>query len=340
MSSMLEEAIIDATALKEAAIKNAENVIVEKYSADIKEAVESLLEGEEDMGAEEEQEAPQAQEEIPVGAMPDSDTGEEEMVINFEELRKIADAIEEKEEQTGQDLMGEPQSQETLASMIGSQGPEGAPAPSLDPPDAPMPTSVTMALEEEVDLEEVLDIMEELVVDIHPQKGGWAATPDDVMNYKAEMFLAQKASTSAQEELKIQRELVKRLTLENKTYKQANIKYKKLIIEANSRIEKSNLTNARLLYTNRVMTNDSLNERQKTKIVEALSKTSTVEEAKIIYDTLQSTVGTGNKPGPKSLREAVTRSSSATLSRRNDKTTISNPVSSRWKTLAGIKDNN
>jgi hypothetical protein len=36
MSSLLEQAIIDAAALKEAAIKNAEAAILNKYSADIK----------------------------------------------------------------------------------------------------------------------------------------------------------------------------------------------------------------------------------------------------------------------------------------------------------------
>ena len=46
MSSLLEQAIIDAQALKEAAIKNAETAILNKYSSDIKEAVESLLEQE------------------------------------------------------------------------------------------------------------------------------------------------------------------------------------------------------------------------------------------------------------------------------------------------------
>ena len=44
MSNMLEQAIIDAEALKEVAIKNAEAAIVEKYSDDIKEAVNQLLE--------------------------------------------------------------------------------------------------------------------------------------------------------------------------------------------------------------------------------------------------------------------------------------------------------
>ena len=44
MSSLLEQAIVDAAALKEAAIKNAETAILNKYSDDIREAVENLLE--------------------------------------------------------------------------------------------------------------------------------------------------------------------------------------------------------------------------------------------------------------------------------------------------------
>ena len=46
MSDMLEQAIIDAEALKEAATKNAETLILEKYSDQIKEALETLLEQE------------------------------------------------------------------------------------------------------------------------------------------------------------------------------------------------------------------------------------------------------------------------------------------------------
>ena len=44
MSSMLEQAIIDAAALREAALKNAEQSLIEKYAPQIKEAVESMLE--------------------------------------------------------------------------------------------------------------------------------------------------------------------------------------------------------------------------------------------------------------------------------------------------------
>ena len=41
MPSMLEQAIIDAASLREAALKNAEQAIIEKYAPEIKNAVEN-----------------------------------------------------------------------------------------------------------------------------------------------------------------------------------------------------------------------------------------------------------------------------------------------------------
>ena len=48
MSNMLKQAILDAEALREVALKNAEAALLEKYSGQIKEAVEQLLEQPED----------------------------------------------------------------------------------------------------------------------------------------------------------------------------------------------------------------------------------------------------------------------------------------------------
>ena len=50
MSDMLEQAIIDAEALKEAATKNAETLVLEKFSNQIREAVDSLLEQDDPVG--------------------------------------------------------------------------------------------------------------------------------------------------------------------------------------------------------------------------------------------------------------------------------------------------
>ena len=51
MSTLLKEAIVDATALREAALKNAESSIVEKYSDEVRQALDKLLEQEDLMGA-------------------------------------------------------------------------------------------------------------------------------------------------------------------------------------------------------------------------------------------------------------------------------------------------
>jgi hypothetical protein len=58
-----------------------------------------------------------------------------------------------------------------------------------------------------------------------------------------------------------------------------------------------------------------LNGRQKEKLAEAISNSKTVEEAKVIYETLQGAVGeqTQRSSAPKSLSEAVTKRSSALL---------------------------
>ena len=47
MSNLLKEAIVDAQALKEAALKNAEAAIIDKYSDEVKQTIESLLEQDE-----------------------------------------------------------------------------------------------------------------------------------------------------------------------------------------------------------------------------------------------------------------------------------------------------
>jgi hypothetical protein len=86
------------------------------------------------------------------------------------------------------------------------------------------------------------------------------------------------------------------------------------------------------------LTDNSLNERQKTKIVEALSKSDSIEEAKVIFETLKSAVGSvTGKAHPQSLRETIERPS-ATLPRREVRTEAS-PITDRMQILAGIKTN-
>ena len=50
MSNLLNEAIVDAKALREAALKNAETVVIEKYSEEVRDTLNKLLEQEDDLG--------------------------------------------------------------------------------------------------------------------------------------------------------------------------------------------------------------------------------------------------------------------------------------------------
>ena len=83
--SLLKQAIVDAANLKEAALKNAEQMILEKYSNEIKSAVDTLLEQEEegglDLGGDAGAEAPAEEttaEEAPADEEPAEDASEEE----------------------------------------------------------------------------------------------------------------------------------------------------------------------------------------------------------------------------------------------------------------------
>lgn len=325
MSSMLEQAIIDATALKEAAIKNAEAAIIEKYAPEVKRAVETLLEQPEDdpMGADP-MAAEQPGEEVDVdlpqaGAeghdlCPCPDDGEP-VEFSIDDLRKMASELP----------AGEPMMEEELMEEFEEELEE----------DVELDESLIYDLlnedEEEFDID---DIVEELTVDVQPVKSGWLATPDSEIDFAEELELARRQNTEYKEKIQAMHKAAAEL---EESKKQVH-KLKSIIFEMKNKAEELSVINAKLLYTNRVLSSVSLNERQKSKIVEAISKVGSVEEARVIYETLQSTVGTSRKStGPKSLSEAVSRPSSL-HARRKSSGEQSNPLLERMQVLAGIKN--
>ena len=103
-------------------------------------------------------------------------------------------------------------------------------------------------------------------------------------------------------------------------------------------MEETLLSNAKLIYSNRTLSDTSLNERQKSKIVEAIAQTKTPDEAKSLCETLKATVGSGNNQGPQSLSESVQRKSnlSGILPRNKKEMNESLSFADRMKKLAGI----
>jgi hypothetical protein len=167
----------------------------------------------------------------------------------------------------------------------------------------------------------VREIVEKLVVDISPQteKASWAGTPAAVMSHAEEMELARRSGTEAKEEIEALQDAGERLSVqESKKLEDENRKLKELIYAMKGKLDESILSNAKLLYTNQTLTSASLNERQKNRIVESIQNADSVEEAKVIFETLQSAAGPSTKKAPKSLNEAISRPSLNVPRRRRE----------------------
>lgn len=327
MSSMLEQAIIDAQALREAALKSAQSEVIEKYSEEIKDAVSALLQEQDEMGLDEEMpgdlggEPPELQPDMPLAATDGEKLcpcpeEEDEIEIDFSELtRRMQDE--------GPGEPGEMMSAEEEAEEM------------------PM-----MESEVNIDYEQLEEIIEELTVDMEPARTGYAVAPQVQQDHADEQTVAALQDTSRKEEFEALRDAVADLEKVNESLKQelesvkSSLQEQKTHTETfkNKLVEVNNL-NGKLFYQNKALNADSLNERQKEKFVEALSKAETVEEAKVIFETLQSAVGSNGKRKPQSLSEVLEKPSMTSLPRRRNSAKPTNDlVTNRWKALAGIKD--
>ena len=340
MSNMLEQAIVDAAALKEAALKNAEAAILEKYAPEIKDAVDQLLTEapeDEELGLEPEEDPMAGEEEV--AEEPMADLGATPAYAEGEKLCPCPDE-EEKIELDLDQLAAEVAAEEEMGGLGA-----GAAEPREDA------MGDLGALEEEIDITDeqlatiLEDLKEEMRVDIEPVPHGHVGGATSTEIEEAELqALAKEQDSEVAEENKELRKAAEKLEEQNASLKAEKSKLAKeyeelrsIALKMKDNLQEVNLSNARLVYTNRVLNSVSLNERQKSKIVEALSKSRTVEEVKVIYETLQSTVGTASKKrAPESLSEAISRNST-TLPRRKNKSSVgSEHAVNRMKKLAGI----
>ena len=406
MSSMLEQAIVDATALREAALKNAEQAIIEKYAPQIKEAVESLLEGdsqpigvgsyvrhtglnqvgevrqidedgvqvvgtdgkvflaemdeleetemlqEEDAGGNYATTATSAAPAVPMASAPQNvvnPNAQAELSMEFEfdpsdfeiDLDQVKAAAQEDPTSAGE----EPEATEDLLGDL----------------DADLDAELDLGEEKELTLQEMMEMIndvlteekededteeeseeeseeekeelkEELHVDVGEDKHGWVTTDVGTREYDQELRMAKAECDSMKEANENLKESLRQTNQDTE-------KLLGVVEQLKSKLDEALVSNARLVYSNKTLSDASLNERQKTKIVEAIAKATSAEEAKTLHETLTATVGSSAKSGPQSLSESVNRRSnlSAIMPRRKENVvTESMSFADRMKKLAGI----
>jgi hypothetical protein len=96
-----------------------------------------------------------------------------------------------------------------------------------------------------------------------------------------------------------------------------------------------NLFNAKLMYVNKIFKAKNLSESQKTKVVSAFDRATSVKEVENTYKTLQETVSAETKKS--SLKESVGFASKAIGNAPARPIVEADAFVSRWQTLAGIK---
>lgn len=393
MSSMLEQAIVDAQALREAALKNAEQALIEKFAPQIKDAVESLLEENQTQAKKKVSyegqnyslmeidgdkatlqqegnkpfvvEVSSLEEALLLEEAPQDPASEEKMMDPFQELpyafQKDKDAeveyeftMKDFEENTLDfgDIIDKEVPQEEPAESYDDVAAEVAPeAPAEEAPaeggdDILAGLDLEEGLNEEDDLiSEIMELMnemsddelleEELVVDMSQEKTGYNETFESTLQYEMEMEEAKKVAEEKEEENENLKETLKRFKLKNKQYKDA-------VEKLSEKLNETMLSNAKLIYSNKTLGDASLNERQKSKIVEAIAKARTPEEAKNLCEALNATVTSGSeRKSPRTLSESVQRKSnlSGILPRRKKQVNESeeHTFADHMKKLAGIK---
>lgn len=402
MSSMLEQAIVDAQALREAALKNAEQALIEKFAPQIKDAVESLLE---------ENQAPAKRKatyegqvysvmEVDGGKATIQKQGEKPFVVSEAELSEVDENLLQEEEMTvdggaapsaaveapfagspvsdpdqtvefsvdikepiyefdlqalKNDLENEEQPDESmegpsdlLSDLGGEEETEAAPdeegddllgglelQESLDEGNDELVNEIMNLMNEMYDEDETEVLEEELIVDMGEVKDGTFRTDKETLEYYKEMQKAKDYAEAKAEENEGLKETLKRFKLKNKQYKDA-------VEKLSEKLNETMLSNAKLIYSNKTLGDASLNERQKNKIVEAIAKARTPEEAKNLHEALNATVTSGqDKKSPRTLSESVQRKStlSGILPRRNKQVNESeeHTFADHMKKLAGIK---
>ena len=422
MSSLLEEAIVDAKALKEAALKNAENVVLEKYSGEVKKALDTLLEQEELEEGGEDETLTEFTDDVPYAFQNEEldEAPEDEIVeIDFDALKarlEEEDEVVEEEDlndalEMADDMAGDPDagmeaaSAEEDAAELGAAPVEpleegkdrfiimkssralddGKAKPSnaysnpattkkagvkaghvYDSKEAAEkdakklgdanPVGFTVvkladeSLDEDLNLSEdfIKELVEELVLDMDTSPAGFSSlggAENSVMQADNDAIAAAKeAHLEEEEEEEIEEDTapdvvpVELHEAKISELTESNRELRALIVEARDQLTKLNLDNAKLVYQNKALNSASLNERQKAQIVEAVQSANSVEEASMIFETIQNAVGStpDQRTRPQTLREAVQRPTSLLINSKRNNEATKDPSLGRMLRLAGL----
>jgi len=312
--SILQEAMADAKLLKETAMENARNTLVEAISPKIKEFVESQLgEGPADPSCEEVPELEIPEESAMQGmGMYEAEEEEKDELEEAAEEDEKEEKVEEVVEITNEDL------KKAFSEILKSEINEATVSKSFGD-----------------------------VVDPTPKTAGGAGATGIADEKSGEHQWAEEEAPASQDwtvkEAKYKKFVkmlsgkINQLQKENKEYKQACNYLKRNLQEVN-------LFNSKLLYTNKLIQNAELSNKQRIGVIEAFDRAQSMREVELVYKSLSESLKIAGAlseskktlKGPKSSRPMSSSGTSSTLNEGVNKESGEETFQARMARLAGL----
>ena len=318
MGDILKEAIADAKAVRETALENAKMALEEAFTPQIKSMLSAKLKEDDDVT-----------DEVPVT---DEDEDEAEEGMHGDEVPAEEGSYEEAEEVPEVDVDVEPVTDEVpeegdiedldLEAVIAELEAELSGEEDEEVPVAEGEDEEGEEIEEEYEIDEVAiteddDEEEETVDEVDKSSGIGKGTGRGNTDTSSGIG---NGSAKLSEIYEVQAELNE---------------YKEAVHFLKDKLHEVNILNAKLLFTNKLFKQYSLDNNQKLKVVETFDRAQTTREIKLVYSTLAEQFGDNSSIGKKSIKESA---SARTGSTKPKKKIISESaqVANRFKKLAGI----
>jgi hypothetical protein len=338
-TNLLKEAIADAKAVRETALANAKIALEEAFTPRIQSMLSAKLS--EDEHAEDEAAVAEAEDAVETNGdgmdaaagapVEEAEHGEEEMSEDMEGEEEVSEDMEDKEdpvaEAEGEDDL---ELEAIIKELEDEVGAEEAPVEEVsdstdigtgdnkmdqaDGADQDDPGKGKLSETEEEKVDETKDD-DEMKEEISIDEIISALQEDDD---KEEM-----SETEDKEEVSEAEEAEKDL---EEAYQ--------VIKFLRSKINEVNLLNAKLLFSNKLFRNHSLNEGQKMKVIENFDRAQTLREVKLVFATLSESFNIGGK-AKRTIKESYASNSSRSTAPKKV-ITEGNQLAARWKKLANL----
>jgi len=329
-NDLLKEAIADAKAVRETALANAKIALEEAFTPRLQSMLSAKLSEEEEMEepvAEEEVPAEDTMEESEDGMGGESEDAPSKELHTEEEGEEVAAEEPMAEEGRGEDVEEDLELEAIIKELEDEMGAD----------EEPVAAEGRMNDEDE-DPTDMHSEAEDMEGDGTPEEGPAMEEGEEGEDVSIDEIIKALREEEGEEESVEENDSSEIGSGDNKvddTSGDLDEAYK-VIKFLRSKINEVNLLNAKLLFSNKLFRNHSLNEGQKMKVIENFDRAQSLREVKLVFATLSESFNLNGSRTKRSIKESY--ASKSTRSTAPSKKVISegSDLSNRWKKLANL----